>query len=100
MLDTPDAQMNRVVRRLMDPTCDRCGRTDQATIMSLFNCDVICLDCKADEKLAPGYAGAADEERRAVMAGVRNYPGVGLSADDRAFLAARREERKAKQEAP
>lgn len=75
-------------------TCDRCRATGRPMIMSKFNTDWICTDCKQDEKLAPGYAVADGAEFQACKRGERNFPGVGLSADDRAFLAARVEQRK------
>lgn len=77
--------------------CDRCGAPFVAgTVhtMSRFNEDEICLLCQDDETQAPGYKAAYDAELAAVKAGDRNFPGVGLSKKDKAFLAARREERK------
>lgn len=73
--------------------CDRCDAKLRSSIMSKFNQDIICLDCRTDEKLAPGYKKASEAELQAVRSGVWNYSGVGLSAEDRAFLKQRRAER-------
>ena len=70
--------------------CDRCGDATSTTIMSKFNTDTLCLPCKRDERLAPGYAAADEAEVAAVRAGGRHFPGVGLSPADAAFLADRR----------
>jgi len=61
--------------------------------MSKFNNDWLCSECKEDERAAPGYAAADAAEVAAVLAGVRNFPGVGLSPADRDFLAVRLVER-------
>ena len=52
-----------------------------------------CNACLDDEMLAPNYAAAREAERRAVLAGDYNYS-HGLTAADRAFLAARRAARR------
>lgn len=70
--------------------CDRCGAPFGSKIMSKFNQDALCVDCKEDERLAPGFASADAAELAAVRAGVADYPGVGLGPKDQAFLAARR----------
>lgn len=77
--------------------CDRCGVSFAAGMvhtMSRFNEDEICLLCQDDETQAPGYQAAYDAELASVKKGDRNFPGVGLSPEDQAFLAKRREERK------
>ena len=66
--------------------------------MSKFNTDTVCMPCKEDERLAPGYEHADKIEYEAVRAGVRNFPGVGLSAEDIAFLAERRAQRQRENE--
>lgn len=73
--------------------CDRCGDKLRSSIMSKFNQDIICFDCKKDEMQAPGYQKACETELQAVRSEVQNYPGVGLSAKDRMFLKQRRAER-------
>jgi hypothetical protein len=81
---------------MTDPTdCDRCGAdlSQTGSTMSTFNTETICVACKRDEKDAPGYRNADCAERDAVMGGFRNFPGVGLSVEDRTFLERRRNER-------
>lgn len=70
--------------------CTRCGADLRIRTMSKFNSDVICMTCKSDEQKAPGYAEADRAECEAVRAGVRDFPGVGLSPADAEFLASRR----------
>jgi hypothetical protein len=57
--------------------------------MSKFNTETICLPCKEDEQLAPGYAEADRVETEPCQRGKYNFPGVGLSRADREFLPAR-----------
>lgn len=70
--------------------CDRCGAETRMHTMSMFNRDEICMPCKDDERLTPGYARAERAESLACRAGNYNFGGVGLAADDRAFLVTRR----------
>ena len=57
--------------------CDRCGKsTNGSTTMSVFNEDVICMDCKKEEKNDPEYGAAVEAEREATMRGDRNYKGA------------------------
>ena len=48
------------------------------------------MACKEDEKALPSYEAGAVAELEAVRQGNYNFPGVGLTADDHMFLAARR----------
>jgi hypothetical protein len=73
--------------------CVRCDSEARAFTMSIFNRDWICLACRDDESDAPGFEGAARAEIEAVRRGVFNYPGMGLSEEDKAFLKSRREAR-------
>ena len=59
--------------------CDRCGcdLTGKARIMSKFNTDCICLDCKDKETALPEYKKAAEAEREQLLAGNRNFAGIG-----------------------
>ena len=63
--------------------CPRCGKNLRtfASVMSMFNLDRICMPCQRKEKAHPNYQMAADAERAAVKAGVRNYPGIGKPSD-------------------
>lgn len=74
--------------------CARCGDPLQSSTMSKFNTDIICLPCKEDEQLAPGYADADRAESEACQRGDYNFRGVGLSEADREFLRARLAQRK------
>lgn len=57
--------------------CDRCGcSTNGTTTMSMFNMDVICMDCKEEEKKDPEYEAASKAELEAVRKGVKNYQGA------------------------
>jgi hypothetical protein len=73
--------------------CDRCHREVHAHIMSKFNRDDLCLDCKNDERECPNYAAADLAEFKAVKGGDLNFPGIGLAPEDRAFLQNRLTER-------
>lgn len=58
-------------------TCDRCGgSTNNTTTMSMFNMDVICMDCKEEEKKDPEYEAASKAELEAIRKGVKNYQGA------------------------
>jgi hypothetical protein len=70
--------------------CARCGARLRDHTMSTFNTDTICSACAADERLAPGFRAARDAEEQACRGGDYNFPGVGLSAEDRAFLQMKR----------
>ncbi len=57
--------------------CDRCGKsTNNKTIMSMFNTDVICMTCKEDEKNDPMYQSAVESEIEEVRKGNTNYKGA------------------------
>jgi hypothetical protein len=57
--------------------CDRCGEsTNNMTTMSMFNEDIICMDCKDKEKKDPEYGAAAEAEREHLKSGNKNYKGA------------------------
>ena len=59
--------------------CDRCHQSlSNGRIMSMYNEDVLCLDCKVAESKRSDYKRALETERAAVMAGNRNFKGIGL----------------------
>ena len=62
-------------------TCDRCFKEISLTIVSYFNTDVICRDCKAKEKAHPQYQQAVEAEVAACQRGDYNFQGIGLPAD-------------------
>lgn len=63
------------------PKCDRCFEDTLSTIMSKFNTDVICMECKRKEREHPDYARADKVEVEAVRRGDYNFPGVGKPSD-------------------
>lgn len=64
--------------------CDRCGKSLQgkARIMSMYNEDCLCLDCKEAETKRPDYKEASDTEINEVKKGNYNFKGVGLPEKD------------------
>jgi len=57
--------------------CDRCGEsTNNMTTMSMFNEDIICMDCKKKEKEDPEYEAAAKAEREQIKSSNNNYKGA------------------------
>ncbi len=70
----------------MDPffsktVCDRCGNSlRNGRIMSMFNLDVLCMECKNKEMTRPDYAQARDREAEAVRSGDYNFPGIGYTS--------------------
>jgi hypothetical protein len=63
------------------PVCVRCHKQTAATIMSKFNQDVICMECKEKERNHPKYPEADAAEVAAVRQGNWNFPGIGKPAD-------------------
>ena len=57
--------------------CERCGKETSAFIMSMFNTEMICMDCKDAEKKHPDYAKARDAEHAEVCRGNYNFCGIG-----------------------
>jgi len=58
--------------------CDRCGGELKVRIMSMFNEDVICMECKEKETQHPDYKKARDAEMEEVRKGNYNFKGIGL----------------------
>ena len=59
--------------------CDRCGQTfNGPRIMSMFNEECICMECKANEMLLPEYSKAVEAEKNELAKGNSNYVGIGL----------------------
>ena len=57
--------------------CDRCGEpTDGITTMSMFNEDIICMNCKDLEKEDPDYERASNIEREQIRKGNTNFKGA------------------------
>ena len=64
---------------LSKKNCDRCGcdLRGKGRIMSMFNTDCLCPDCKEKETALPEYREAGEAERKHVLAGNMNFPGIG-----------------------
>lgn len=59
-------------------TCDRCHKKTRATIMSMFNNDTICMNCKAKEETRTDYKKAVEADVAAIKSGNYNFKGIGL----------------------
>lgn len=58
-------------------TCDRChSHLGNGRIMSMFNTDCICLDCKNKEREDPEYKKAVELENEQVRRGNYNFKGI------------------------
>ena len=58
--------------------CDRCHKPlNGCSIMSMFNEDIICMDCKKKETNDPRYKEAVEAEHRACERGDFNFKGIG-----------------------
>lgn len=58
--------------------CDRCGKDlKKGRIMSMFNEDCICMECKEKEIKDKDYEKARDKEMEEVRKGNFNYKGIG-----------------------
>jgi hypothetical protein len=68
----------------MKPTCARCLKASSMLIMSKFNSQDLCAQCKEIEEKHADYPRADEAEFQAVKNGVKNYPGIGLPKDLRA----------------
>jgi hypothetical protein len=63
--------------------CDRCGQSTSGTTqlsypktsMSIFNEDIICMNCKNEEKNDPEYDAAVKAEYEETMKGNTNFIG-------------------------
>lgn len=58
--------------------CDRCGKPTNVHIMSMFNTDELCLDCKEAEKQRPDYKDAVAADEAAIRQGNYKFKGIGL----------------------
>jgi hypothetical protein len=58
--------------------CDRCHKPTHVKIMSMFNTQEICMECKVEEKQDPRYAEAVAADEAAIKSGNYNFKGIGL----------------------
>ena len=62
--------------------CDRCGKEFKgARIMSMFNEDIICMDCKEAERKHPRYEEAHLADINSIKSGNYNFPGIGYEKE-------------------
>ena len=57
--------------------CDRCGKETRMHTMSMFNTDLICMNCKVKERKDPKYKEAVEADNAAIRAGNFNFKGIG-----------------------
>ena len=59
--------------------CDRCGGSlEGGRIMSMYNEDCICMNCKREERKRSDYTRAMDAEINAVRNHDYNFKGIGF----------------------
>lgn len=58
--------------------CDRCGNEATVSTMSMFNTQMICMECKTREEQRPDYDDARKADEDAIRSGNYNYKGIGL----------------------
>ena len=58
--------------------CDRCGAPLTVRILSMFNEDVLCPECKEKERQRLDYREAVEADLDAIRHGNRNFKGIGL----------------------
>lgn len=59
--------------------CERCHKpTNGKTIMSMFNEQVICMECKDKEKKRSDYNDAVQADIAEIRKGNYNFKGIGL----------------------
>jgi hypothetical protein len=57
--------------------CDRCGESlKDGRIMSMYNTQCICMECKKKEILRGDYKDASDAEEEEFKKGNYNYKGI------------------------
>ncbi|MDD2494642.1 MAG: gamma-glutamylcyclotransferase [Tissierellia bacterium] len=57
--------------------CDRCGgNLEGGRIMSMFNTDCICMDCKDKETQRSDYEDAVRADHEEIKKGNYNYKGI------------------------
>ena len=61
--------------------CERCHGDTMITSMSIFNTQMICPICQDKESKHPKFNEAREAERKAVVAGNVNFPGIGKPSD-------------------
>lgn len=58
--------------------CQRCGTKTNITTMSMYNAQVICMECKEAEGKRPDYRKAVEADEAEIRRGNYNFRGIGL----------------------
>lgn len=58
--------------------CDRCGEETWVHMMSMYNTQELCINCKEKEKKRPDYKEAVEADEAAIRQGNYNFKGIGL----------------------
>jgi len=64
-----------------DGKCQRCREDASYTTMSIFNTDMICIECEKIERAHPDFPEARRIELEELAKKNYNFPGVGLPKD-------------------
>jgi hypothetical protein len=68
--------------------CQRCHNdTHGVTTMSMFNEDIICMDCKEQEKKHPDYEKAVNSDIEEIKKGNYNFKGIGYKYANGGLIA-------------
>jgi hypothetical protein len=62
-------------------TCQRCYEKVSGHIMSMFNMQLICLDCSDKETKRDDFSKAQDADAEAINQGDYNFKGIGLDKE-------------------
>jgi hypothetical protein len=65
----------------MPTHCERCSGPTTGIMMSMFNNQMLCYDCRDKERQHPTYNIACLAERTACANGNFNYTGIGLPVE-------------------
>ena len=57
--------------------CDRCGAPLTARIQSMYNSQVICMECKDAERKRVDYRQAVEADNAEIRKGNYNFKGIG-----------------------
>ena len=58
--------------------CDRCGKPlNGMRIMSMYNTDCLCMDCKEEERNRSDYKDAVEADNAEIRKGNYNFKGIG-----------------------
>ena len=60
-------------------TCQRCGAESKVHTMSMYNEDLICMDCKDKEAKREDYDKAREADIKEIRKGNYNFKGIGLN---------------------